>query len=501
MVSFSQLMQCQPQKFNEAGQTYRRMAEGFGKVEGVFQAANKILSNNTDWVGMAQKQAQNRSETLTKGLKASGQETNTAGTVLTTLGTALTAAQTALRAAVAEAMTGPLIMTPEGQTIIPPWAYSWPACVEELPRLNALKAVVDVQIRAALTSATAADMTAAGAIAKLAVGQLIKDFGHSTAPSSTNQANAATTMGTPTTANAVYAPGSTAATVDTSANVQGVVTATTGASTNGATLNNTVQGSDWNGMSADGKDPRDTRTADANATGGQRVGGTVQSSDWNGMSADGRNAVDTRTATANAGGGQAVSGTIGAAAVGGSAATGLLAQQAAPQQVQTAIAREVTANGRRYVIYNDEVRTGGSVSWRARNPGNIRHGANYGAVPGVHAHAGANGTFAVFPDEQTGMAAITRVLHGYGHVTVADAMSTYAPSNDNNDPVAYAQSVSDAMGVTPQTYVDTLTPQQMDQFAQEIRRVEGWQVGTTYRLDDPNLPAAVRRAIQEQQQR
>jgi hypothetical protein len=465
VVSFSQLMKCQPQKFTEAGNQYKKMAAGFGKVEGVFQAANKILSNNTDWVGLAQKQALGRSETLTKGIKASGTETNTAGTVLTTLGTALMAAQTALRAAVAEAMTGPLIMTPEGQTIIPPWAYSWPACVEELPRLQALKAAVDVQIRAALTSATAADMTAAGAIAKLAVGQLIKDFGSSHAPSSANTTNTAATMGTPSTADAVYAPGSTVSSVDTTANVQNVATATTGASTNGATLNNTVQTSDWSGMSAEGKNPLDTRTADANATGGQ-----------------------------------AVSGTIGTAAVASGATTGLLAQNTAPQQVQTAIAREVTANGRRFVIYNDEVRTGGSVSWRARNPGNIRHGANYGAVPGVHAHAGANGTFAVFPDEQTGMTAITRVLRGYGHVSVADAMSTYAPSTDNNDPVAYAQSVSTAMGVTPQTYVDTLSEEQMQQFAQEIRRVEGWRVGTTYRLDDPNLPAAVRRAIQEQSQ-
>jgi hypothetical protein len=465
MVSFQQLMKCQPQKFNEAGQTYRRMAEGFGKVEGVFQAANKILSNSTDWVGMAQKQALSRSDKLTKGLKASGQETNTAGTVLTTLGTALTAAQTTLRAAVAQAMTGPLIMTPEGQTIIPPWAYSWPACVEELPRLNALKAVVDVQIRAALTTATAADMTAAGAIAKLAVGQLIKDFGSSRAPSSVNQTDPNATMGTPAVSNAVYTPGSTAATVDTSANVQGVITATTGATTDGTRLNT-----------------------------------TVQTADWNGMSAEGTNAVDTRTADANARGGQVVSGTIGTAAVASGTTTGLLAQQAAPQQVQAAIAREVTANGRRFLIYNDEVRTGGSVSWRARNPGNIRHGANYGAVPGVHAHAGTSGTFAVFPDEQTGMTAITRVLNGYGHVSVADAMSRYAPSTDNNDPVAYSQAVSDAMGVTPQTYVDTLSQEQLNQFAQEIKRVEGWQVGTTYRLDDPNLPAAVRRAIQEQQQ-
>src|SRR5262249_54525288 len=149
-----------------------------------------------------------------------------------------------------------------------------------------------------------------------------------------------------------------------------------------------------------------------------------------------------------------------------------------------AVGREVTANGRRYLIYGDEVRAGGSVSWRARNPGNIRHGAQYGAVPGARAHTPHSGTFAIFPDERTGMAAITQVLHGYGHVTVARAMTRYAPPEDHNDPAAYAAAVARAIGVGTDTYVDTLTPEQMDRFAREIRRVEGWREGTTYRLDD-----------------
>jgi Transglycosylase SLT domain len=275
MVSFQQLMHCQPQKFSEAGQTYRRMAEGFGKVEGVLKQANAVLSNNTDWVGIAQKQALNRSTTLTKGIQAGGQETNAAGTALTTLGTALTTAQTALRAAVAEAMTGPLIMTPEGQTIIPPWAYVYPASVEELPRLKALKAIVDVQIKAALTSATAADMAAAAAIAKLAIGQLIKDFGSSHAPTSANNADAAATMGTPaaTALPSAYADGATVTNPDTSAELSSVAANTTGASTNGNQVNTSVTTSDWRGMSADGNTVAPTQVADAN--GGQVVSGTI----------------------------------------------------------------------------------------------------------------------------------------------------------------------------------------------------------------------------------
>jgi hypothetical protein len=274
MVSFQQLMSCQPQKFNEAGQAYKKMAAGFGQVEGVLKQANQVLSNNTDWVGIAQKAALNRSTTLTKGIAAGGSETNSAGGVLTTLGTALTAAQTTLRAAVALAATGPLIMTPDGQTIIPPWAYSWPACVEELPRLNALKIAVDVQIKAALATATAADMTAAGALAKLAIGQLIKDFGHSHAPTATNTANAAATMGTPAAgATPVYQAGATVSTPDTSAQVAGVVSATTGASVNGVQVNQGVTTASWQGMSADGNTPAATTVANPN--GGQVVSGTI----------------------------------------------------------------------------------------------------------------------------------------------------------------------------------------------------------------------------------
>src|SRR5262249_62003519 len=94
-----------------------------------------------------------------------------------------------------------------------------------------------------------------------------------------------------------------------------------------------------------------------------------------------------------------------------------------------------------------------------------------------------------------GRAAITQVLDGYGHVTVARAMTRYAPPEDHNDPAAYAAAVARAIGVGTDTYVDTLTPEQMDRFAREIRRVEGWRDGTTYRLDGPNLPAALPPAL------
>jgi len=157
--------------------------------------------------------------------------------------------------------------------------------------------------------------------------------------------------------------------------------------------------------------------------------------------------------------------------------------------------REVVAGGKAYIIYTDEVRQGGSVAWRGRNPGNIRNGDSYGAYAGKKLHAGSNGTFAIFPDEATGFAAIKLVLQHYGHITVQAAMNKYAPASDNNDPKSYAATVAKHMGVTTETYVDTLDDGQLDTFAQAIKQVEGWIEGHTFALDDASLPAEVTKAI------
>jgi hypothetical protein len=158
--------------------------------------------------------------------------------------------------------------------------------------------------------------------------------------------------------------------------------------------------------------------------------------------------------------------------------------------------REVLAGGKRYIIYPDEVRSDGTISWRARNPGNIRSGEKYGAYAGKKANTKSAGSFAVFPDEQTGFEAIKAVLKGYGNVTVAKAMSKYAPAGDGaNDPDAYARSVAKDMGVPVDTNVQNLDDAQMETFAEAIKKVEGWKEGTVNALDDPKLPAEVQNAI------
>jgi hypothetical protein len=152
-----------------------------------------------------------------------------------------------------------------------------------------------------------------------------------------------------------------------------------------------------------------------------------------------------------------------------------------------------TAGGKTYIIFKDQVRQGGSCSWIARNPGNIRNGDSMGAISGKKHKCGSSGMFAIFPDEASGFAAISKVLKAYGHITVLAAMNKYAPSGDGgNDPKAYAQKVAKSMGVTVDSFVDKLSSSQLNTFATAIKNTEGWIPGKAYSLSDASLPQEIK---------
>jgi hypothetical protein len=156
----------------------------------------------------------------------------------------------------------------------------------------------------------------------------------------------------------------------------------------------------------------------------------------------------------------------------------------------------LTVGNKKYVIYPDEVRSGGTVAWVCRNPGNIRSGEKYGAYKGKSFQTKSVGAFAIFPDEETGMRAIISVLKGYGHVTVAQAMHKYAPSGDGvNNPDKYGRTVAKGIGVDVGTYVDTLNDTQLQAFAAQIKIVEGWQEGDPVPRDSPKLPEELRQRL------
>jgi Domain of unknown function (DUF4157) len=175
-----------------------------------------------------------------------------------------------------------------------------------------------------------------------------------------------------------------------------------------------------------------------------------------------------------------------------------IARQAVPGVAERELEVEaVEVEGRSYVLYQREVRTRGSSSWLANNPGNLDYTpetVEWGAYEGKKLKWGDH-RFAIFPDLETGLRAVQRFLRKYqGRRDITLMMNMFAPAGDvGNDPQLYAKRVATALGVPIGTLVSDMTDEQLAVFADTIRSVEGWKVGTTYPRGDPALPEAARR--------
>ncbi len=119
-------------------------------------------------------------------------------------------------------------------------------------------------------------------------------------------------------------------------------------------------------------------------------------------------------------------------------------------------ATKTPAQWRRYIAYATQVKVGGSLAWRANNPGNLRDASSkIGHV------SGAVGTFAVFANLDDGRAAQRALyLNKYGAMTVRDAVAKLTPPSENNT-VRYLAELQRA-GVDPdkdvRSQVDVLMP-------------------------------------------
>ncbi|WP_431322459.1 conjugal transfer protein [Rhizobium sp. YTU87027] len=132
----------------------------------------------------------------------------------------------------------------------------------------------------------------------------------------------------------------------------------------------------------------------------------------------------------------------------------------------------------------DEIREGGSRSWRNCNPGNIRKGdfsINCGAI-------GDDGSFAIFPEEDTGKAAIIALLRTatYIKLTLKQAIFRYAPPSENNTE-AYAQFIHSKTGIALNALLSNLKMEDFRKIAKFIQIVEGWKPGIV-RLNAPPAP-------------
>ena len=116
-------------------------------------------------------------------------------------------------------------------------------------------------------------------------------------------------------------------------------------------------------------------------------------------------------------------------------------------------------------------RTGGSMSWRNNNPGNIKFGAfaeQYGATKGAEATDGGN--FAIFPDEATGQQAMVDLLQSpnYRDLTLDQAMKRWSNNGYGAEIIKNAN---------PDILMRDIPEEILNNITIRMREREGWTEG------------------------
>jgi hypothetical protein len=135
----------------------------------------------------------------------------------------------------------------------------------------------------------------------------------------------------------------------------------------------------------------------------------------------------------------------------------------------------------------------GDYNWRSNNPGNIEYGEfaiNQGAIGSGAVPQGRQRGFAIFPTLSAGEEA-RRALQfespSYRDLTIEQAISRYAPPNENNTR-GYIDAVTRAAGVPAGTKMSELTPQQQAAFLAAQSQVEGMRQGDIFNAQGVRLP-------------
>jgi len=113
----------------------------------------------------------------------------------------------------------------------------------------------------------------------------------------------------------------------------------------------------------------------------------------------------------------------------------------------------------------------GTHPWRDNNPGDITAG-HFTAGNG---QIGTDGRFAIFPGAGTGRQALDTLLNGpgYDNLSINAAVSKYAPSFENNT-ASYQQFLINALGVSGNTPISSLSSSQMQTLENAISSQEGF---------------------------
>jgi hypothetical protein len=130
-----------------------------------------------------------------------------------------------------------------------------------------------------------------------------------------------------------------------------------------------------------------------------------------------------------------------------------------------------------YVVYDGDVRSGGSRAWRNNNPGNMEAGS----FANSHGAIGTDGRMAIFPDAETGRKALASLLSGdtYAGLTIAEALEKYAPAIEN-DVEAYVEAITKQTGLSEDTVLGDMSSDELGSVMNAIQTHEGWSEGEVY---------------------
>ena len=87
--------------------------------------------------------------------------------------------------------------------------------------------------------------------------------------------------------------------------------------------------------------------------------------------------------------------------------------------------------------------------------------------------------------------AVFKVLRVYGRVTIAQAIEKYAPMSDHNNTLGYIKSVTDGTKLSADTYLTSLSDEQVMHMAMVMTGVETTTPGTSWGRGDPAMPVYI----------
>ena len=154
-----------------------------------------------------------------------------------------------------------------------------------------------------------------------------------------------------------------------------------------------------------------------------------------------------------------------------------------------------------YVVYETEIREGGTRPWRNNNPGNFDK-------PSDHPNnIGTDGRFLIFPDADTGKQELIDSIKAHSTSSIGTFISVHAPPKEN-DTKQYIKDVLSFMNngsaigkceitkpakpVSEGTIIGNLNDADQASLAMAMARKEGWcdvsQPKTTYNCNSPSIP-------------